>query len=196
MKKIIYLLFVILLLTACGTSGGNDEEETSQGNQGTGEPIEEDTDMSEDQTSGNDTDQIIDQLEFNVAIEEEADLLRFKMELTNNSGSAVDLSFSSGQKYEITIQDPDTKQEVYRYSDGQMFTEAIENKTIEPNESLTWEQAWDYTQNGEKVEAKDYQATVQLIPMSINREEIDKSPFVEELTVEVANSDEQADKDN
>ncbi len=77
-----------------------------------------------------------------------------------------------------------------------MFTQAIEEKELEPGESLTWEQTWDYKQNGKRVEAKEYQVTIELLPMTIDNEKPKAGLFTQEQTITVpSNNGEQAQKD-
>ncbi|GEL76909.1 BsuPI-related putative proteinase inhibitor [Tenuibacillus multivorans] len=180
MKKIILLLSTLIILAACGTS--NDSAEASQEEQ---EPTEEEGNMNGESSNGDDLQAMIDQLKFTTDIVLEENQALFKMELTNNSEEDVEVSFSSGQKYEITVTDPETDEVVYKFSEGMMFTQAINYETIEPNSSLTWEQAWDYTSNGTQVDAKEYNVTVELLPREINKQGIQTKPFVNETTIEV-----------
>ncbi|SEP82903.1 BsuPI-related putative proteinase inhibitor [Piscibacillus halophilus] len=191
MKKVIPFI-LILFMFACGTStNDSNSDDPSQGNSGTEEPIEEEDRMNDDSNS-NQSEMVLDDLEFTSEVEPSDEQVNFYMTLTNHSDETAEIAFSSGQQYEITVTDPDSGEVVYKFSEGMMFTEAIEYKELEPDESLKWEQSWDYKQNGEKVEAKDYEVRLELLPMTINGEKPDDlTPLIKEQTLTVSNSDEQ-----
>lgn len=69
----------------------------------------------------------------------------FMITLTNKSKEMKKLEFPTSQKYEIIITD-ENEQEVYRYSAGKMFTQAIEYALIKPEESMQWEEIWEFKQ--------------------------------------------------
>ena len=86
----------------------------------------------------------------------------------------VELMFSSGQQFEITVTD-EAGNEVYRYSDGKFFTLALLNKTINPGESLKWQDEWDLTnKDGEKIISGNYKAEIKILTSS-ETEKIDDS---------------------
>ena len=90
----------------------------------------------------------------------------------------MSLNFSSGQQFEVTITDEDGN-EVYRYSDGKFFTLALVTRTINPGESLKWQDEWDMTnKDGEKVGSGTYKAviTILAIPES-DEDKLDESQF-------------------
>ena len=63
----------------------------------------------------------------------------------------IDLMFSSGQQFEVTITD-EAGTEVYRFSEGRGFTMALVYKTINPGEAFKWQDEWDMTnKDGEKL---------------------------------------------
>lgn len=56
--------------------------------------------------------------------------LQGRLSLENSSGAPFRMTFNSGQQFEAVIRNPEGK-EVWRWSDGRAFTEAIETVTIE-----------------------------------------------------------------
>ncbi len=92
-------------------------------------------------------------------------------ELMNHYNNPKDLMFSSGQQFEISIIDEEGN-EVYRYSDGKFFTMALVYKTINPGESLKWQDVWDMTnKDGEKVKTGKYTARISILCQEINSDE-------------------------
>jgi len=98
----------------------------------------------------------------------------FDFELMSHYTKPVELLFSSGQQFEIIVTD-ESGNEVYRYSDGKFFTLALLNKTIDPGESLKWQDEWDLTnKDGEKLTSGNYKAVIKILASS-ETEKIDDS---------------------
>lgn len=57
-------------------------------------------------------------------------ILRGRLALENSSGAPFRMTFNSGQQFDAAIRNPEGK-EVWRWSDGKAFTEAIETVTVE-----------------------------------------------------------------
>lgn len=100
----------------------------------------------------------------------------FDFELVNNFPVAKELQFGSGQQFEVVITD-ERGEEVYRFSDGKFFTMALIYKTIQPGETLKWQDSWDLTnKDGEKVTAGEYQAEIIILANPVDGgEELDRS---------------------
>jgi hypothetical protein len=113
-----------------------------------------------------------------------ADKAIFEIEWLNKSDENVKLSFSSGQKFELVIYDPQGN-EVYRYSKGKMFTQALEFNEIKSNEGVAYRDEWDYNSNVSRVESGSYRAVATVIPMSVNSVNIEKGTFKIEKTFQV-----------
>jgi hypothetical protein len=90
----------------------------------------------------------------------------FIITLKNNTKEIKKLEFPSSQKYEIIVTD-EKKQEVYRYSEGKMFTQAIEYALIKPDESMQWKELWEYEKD--RVKPGDYEATVFILARDTNQ---------------------------
>lgn len=62
---------------------------------------------------------------------------RWMFVVANLSDAPLTLTFSSGRRADVAL--ARDGEEVYRWSDGQVFTQAIEEVTVEPAESVTFE---------------------------------------------------------
>jgi uncharacterized protein YndB with AHSA1/START domain len=66
---------------------------------------------------------------------------QFSYVVENAGESAVDLTFTSGQQFDIVV--TDDGEAVWRWSDGRMFTQAIEELTLEPGDELSFNGTWE-----------------------------------------------------
>lgn len=100
----------------------------------------------------------------------------FDFELVNNFPVAKELQFGSGQQFEVVITD-ERGEEVYRFSDGKFFTMALIYKTIQPGETLKWQDSWDLTnKEGKKLTTGEYQAEIIILANPVDGgEELDRS---------------------
>lgn len=67
-------------------------------------------------------------------------IVEFTFSLHNAGDDPETLEFRSGQTAEFVVYEDKT--EVYRWSDGRMFTQAIQTETIEPGDSVTYSGEW------------------------------------------------------
>ncbi|WP_096155165.1 BsuPI-related putative proteinase inhibitor [Bacillus sp. FJAT-45066] len=101
--------------------------------------------------------------------------VQFVLGLTNKNEAEAELYFSTGQKYEIVV----TKggNEVYRYTNDRMFTEALEQLTLPSRERLEWEESWNYTIDGERLPEGEYEARAFFVPYQISNMEVNDQLF-------------------
>jgi hypothetical protein len=66
-----------------------------------------------------------------------ADSLEMKISIFNNSKNSVTLNHSSGQKYDFVLLDAD-KKELYRWSEGRVFTMMLESFSIGAGKSIEY----------------------------------------------------------
>ncbi|MDQ0351750.1 hypothetical protein J2R98_001567 [Alkalibacillus filiformis] len=183
MKRIVFYLMVLLLsiaLIGCGT-GGQDTK-SDEGKNNAGEQPNDEEENNEEELTG--VDALLDQLTFDVDVQPGEDSVKFNMKLTHDGDEDLTLSFSSGQKFEVVVTDPNGE-EVYRFSEGMMFTQAIETSELSPGDEMEFQDSWDYTKDGARVDSGEYQASVELLPYEVNGEEIQDHPFKKEVTFEV-----------
>lgn len=69
------------------------------------------------------------------------DGIEFTFRVTNNEPRKIELLFPSGQTHDFTVVDS-LGRNVWRWSDGRMFTQAYQNKFLESGASLSFEAAW------------------------------------------------------
>lgn len=70
------------------------------------------------------------------------DSVRFTFQVANAGMSAVELTFGSGQRYDIVVSDS-AGGEVWRWSAGRMFTQAVGEERLEAGGTLEYEATWD-----------------------------------------------------
>lgn len=72
--------------------------------------------------------------------------VRLVLRLTNVSGTRTELTFPTSQQYDFWVVQGDD--EVWRWSEDQIFTQAIEKRTIGPQEAITLTEPWVPQQSG------------------------------------------------
>jgi hypothetical protein len=65
----------------------------------------------------------------------------FTFHVTNNAPKRLELTFPSGQTHDIVVMDS-LGREIWRWSEGRLFTQALQNKVVDTSETLTYEAAW------------------------------------------------------
>ena len=71
---------------------------------------------------------------------------RFTLTVENTGDEEVTLSFRNGQRAEfVASADGD---EVWRWSQGQMFTQVLSAETVEPGQRVTYEGIWENPASG------------------------------------------------
>ncbi len=113
------------------------------------------------------------------------DKVIFHFEFISHHTEPQELMFGSGQQFELVITNEEGE-EVYRFSDGKSFTMAIINKTLNPGQSMKWQDEWDMTdKEGNKLSRGNYKAeiTVLVIPEEGNEIDGDHLKTVLEFTL-------------
>ena len=65
----------------------------------------------------------------------------FALHVTNASDKRLELRFPSGQTHDFIVIDS-AGREVWRWSADRMFTQALQNKLLDPRETITYEERW------------------------------------------------------
>jgi hypothetical protein len=60
---------------------------------------------------------------------------------TNRDTKRIELVFPSGQTHDFAILDASGR-EVWRWSKDRLFTQALQNRVLEPSETITYEERW------------------------------------------------------
>lgn len=110
------LLFAAVLAFACGPRS-HSAETTARTHVGGGPPVASSFDLQLD------------------------DRVRFAFHITNNANKRLELTFPSGQTHDIVVLDGEGR-EVWRWSEGRMFTQALQNHVLESDETLSYKAAW------------------------------------------------------
>jgi hypothetical protein len=67
--------------------------------------------------------------------------IRFFLRVTNHAEKRVELTFPSGQTHDIVVLDT-IGREVWRWSDGRIFTQALQNRVLGSSETVSYAGAW------------------------------------------------------
>jgi hypothetical protein len=68
--------------------------------------------------------------------------VKFALQITNLAEHAVELNFPNGQTHEFVVLDT-LGREIWRSSTGKMFTQALQNRNVDANETLSFRDEWD-----------------------------------------------------
>ncbi|MCC6770354.1 MAG: hypothetical protein IT360_03995 [Gemmatimonadaceae bacterium] len=67
--------------------------------------------------------------------------VRFALHVTNNAGKRMELTFPSGLTHDIVVLD-DLGREVWRWSEGRMFTQTLQNRILDASETVSYAAEW------------------------------------------------------
>ena len=81
-----------------------------------------------------------------LSVDASEDAVSFGFSVENTGAEPVDIHFSSGKTADVTVFREGT--EIWRWSDGRMFTQLLRTETIAPGESITHDCRWDYPSPG------------------------------------------------
>ena len=69
------------------------------------------------------------------------DDVKFSFHVTNSSAKRVELRFPSGQTHDLVVFDMQGR-EVWRWSQGRMFTQSMQNKILAASDTITFTETW------------------------------------------------------
>ena len=72
---------------------------------------------------------------------DDAEKLRFSLRVTNNTPKMLELRFADGQTHDFVVKDFAGK-EVWKWSEGRMFTSAMRSETLKGKGATTFEESW------------------------------------------------------
>lgn len=70
-----------------------------------------------------------------------ADGVHFALHVMNEGDRKVELNFPSGMTHDIAVLDEHGRQ-VWRWSDGRLFTAAYQNKVLRSDDTLSFSESW------------------------------------------------------
>ena len=76
---------------------------------------------------------------FDVA--QQGNAVTFELRVTNTTGKRVELTFASGQAYDFVVVDS-AGREVWRWAEGRIFTQSVQNKLLGKGEGITISEKW------------------------------------------------------
>lgn len=82
-------------------------------------------------------------INFSVSAETGTQDAMITLKVENQSGKKMILEFPTSQFYEYVVKDQKGK-EIYRYSNGKSFAQAIQKIGVDPGKSVQWEDRWTY----------------------------------------------------
>ena len=74
----------------------------------------------------------------------------FDFTVTNNGAKKVEVKFPSGKTHELVVLDT-LGREVWRWSNGRMFTQSLQNKVLRTDDSLSFGERWSDAPRGKYV---------------------------------------------
>ena len=72
---------------------------------------------------------------------DDAEKLRFSLHVTNNTPKMLELRFPDGQTHDFVVKDFAGK-EVWRWSEGRMFTSAMRSETLKGKGQTVFQESW------------------------------------------------------
>jgi hypothetical protein len=126
-RLIIWLLCAGALVLACGPHAHHNE---SAANAADAPPVEKTTTPPPDG-------QVL-ATSANVSVSESVAL---SLHVTNLADHSVELDFPNGQTHDFVVLDS-SGHELWRWSNGRMFTQALQNKLLGSTETVTYEESW------------------------------------------------------
>lgn len=89
------------------------------------------------------------------------DVVEFDFRVTNRGGDPHDVTFRSGKGADVVVLEGE--EEVWRWSEGQMFTQMMDTRTIDPNETISESFVWEDPEPGtyEAVASLDTTETIE-----------------------------------
>jgi uncharacterized protein YcfL len=135
MIRLLTIMLALVLISGCGAKQVSQPVEGKLGN-------EKQKQVEEKVIKTN--------LETSLQVRQESDKLVFDISLMNKGNDMVELTFSSGQKYEIVVTN-DQGEEVYRFSEGKMFTQALQLIELKAGDQVNWTEEWNMTAEGQGI---------------------------------------------
>ncbi|MFL5638926.1 MAG: BsuPI-related putative proteinase inhibitor [Gemmatimonadaceae bacterium] len=74
--------------------------------------------------------------------DDDANKLRFSLNVRNNTTKMLELRFPDGQTHDFVVKDFAGK-EVWRWSEGRMFTSAMRSETLKSKGATVFEESWE-----------------------------------------------------
>lgn len=66
----------------------------------------------------------------------------FEFSVVNGTKKKLEVSFNDGRTHELVVLDS-LGREVWRWSEGRMFTQSVQNRVLRTSDALTYEEEWE-----------------------------------------------------
>lgn len=152
LKKGFFILMALLMASGCGA----DREKVK------GSSKEEPQVQTKESS-------VQEKLEITGDVTVASDAAVFDLKAKNVSQEQLSLTFHSGQEFEVVVMDGQGE-EVYRYSAGKMFTEAIKTISLDPGKTLAWQDKWVFP---EEVQGGSFKVKMFVTSRKINDKEVE-----------------------
>lgn len=73
--------------------------------------------------------------------------VRFAIQVANGSQKRVELNFPTGRTHEFVVLN-DKGKEVWRWSEGRLFTQSMQNRLLDANDSVEYAERWSHPAAG------------------------------------------------
>lgn len=107
------------------------------------------------------------QFQFSVIPHAGSEEIEFEILIKNQGDYPLSLEFPSSQYFEISVTDQ-SGLEVYRYSKGRFFLQALQTIKIDPHQTFRKVEKWNYQVNGQIVPEGEYTVTATLLLRKLN----------------------------
>jgi len=67
--------------------------------------------------------------------------VRFAIEVANGTRKRVELDFPNGRTHDFIVRD-ETGREVWRWSEGRLFTQAMQNRLLDSHDAVVYAESW------------------------------------------------------
>jgi len=74
-------------------------------------------------------------------VRQQGNAVAFTFRVTNNAKKKLELVFPNGQTHDLVVVD-NAGEEIWRWSAGRMFTQALQNRIVGAHETISYEVAW------------------------------------------------------
>jgi hypothetical protein len=88
-------------------------------------------------------------LEGTLTVDVGSGAVEFALTIDNGGTEPAEVTYRSGLHADFAVSEGADGPEVWRWSEGRMFTQAIETETLEPGESVRYTAAWEDPSPGE-----------------------------------------------
>jgi archaellum component FlaG (FlaF/FlaG flagellin family) len=100
-------------------------------------------------------------LDGHLAVDVTDGAVAFAFTVENVGTEPIELEFRSGKVADVAVYNDGV--EIWRWSEGRMFTQAIQTETLDPGELLSREVAWDDPRSGAYTAVASLEATTTVL---------------------------------